>query len=206
MNLFHFLQCHFTSFIYLFLNFSFFFFCFVLFTTKLCLSLYIPMDYSLPASPFFTISWSLLKLMYIESVMPSNHLIFCHPLLFPSVFPRIRNFSNESALRIRWPKYWSLRLSISSSKECSGLISFRFYWLDHLSVRGILKSLLQLHSSKASILNHSAFFTVQLSHPYMTTGKIIVFTLWTFVVKVMSPLLNILLKFVISFISRSKHF
>ena len=166
MNLYNFLLCHFTSFIYLFLNFSFFF-SFVLFCSELsCVWVFTsPWTAAYQASPFFTISWSLLKLMYIESVMPSTHLIFCHPLLFPSVFPRIRNFSNESALRIRWPKYWSLRFSISSSKECSGLISFRFDWLDHLSVQGILKSLLQLHSLKESILHHSAFFTVQLSHP-----------------------------------------
>ena len=134
-----------------------------------------------------TNSWSLLKLMSIESVMPSNHLIFCHPLLFlPSIFPSIRVFSNESALRIRWPKYWSFSFNISVSNEYSGLISFRIYWLGFLTIQGILKSLLQHHSSKASILWHSAFFIVQLSHPYMTTGKNIALTMWIFVSKVMS--------------------
>ena len=124
---------------------------------------------------------SLLKLMSIELVMLSSHLI-CHPLLFPpSIFPRIRNFSNESVLLIRWPKYWSFIFSISSSNEQSGLISCRMDWLDLLAVQGTLKSLLQHHSSKASILQHSAFFTVQLSHSYMTTGKTIALTRWTFV-------------------------
>ena len=124
------------------------------------------------ASLLFTISRSLLKLISIESVMPSNHLILCHPLLLlPSIFPRTRIFSNESALHIRWPKYWSFSLSISPSSEHSGPISFRIDWLDLLAVQGTLKSLLQHHSSKASILWRSAFFTVQLSHPYMTTGK-----------------------------------
>ena len=125
--------------------------------------------------------------MSIESVMPSNHLIFCHPLLLlSSIFPSIRVFSNELALRIRWPKYWSFSFSISPSKECPGLISFRMDWLDLLSDQGVLKSLLQHHSSKASILLHSAFFIVQLSQPYMTTGKTIALTRWTFVDKVMS--------------------
>ena len=121
----------------------------------------------------FTISWSLLKLMFIESVMPSNHLIVCYPLLLPLIFPSIRVFSNESALRIRWPKYWSFSFSfnISSSNEYSGLISFRVDWLDLLAVQGTLKSLLQHHNSKASILWPSASVTVQLSCPYMTTGK-----------------------------------
>ena len=129
--------------------------------------------------------------MSIESVMPSNHLILCHPLLFlPSIFPRIRVFSNESALRISWPKYWSFSFNISPSNEHPGLISFRMDWLDLLVVQGTLKSLLQHHSSKASILQHSAFFTVQLSHPYMTTGKTIALTRWTFVGKVISLLLN----------------
>ena len=119
-------------------------------------------------------SWSLLKLMSIESVMPSNYLILCRPLLLlPSVFPSIRIFSNESVLRIRCPKYWSFSFSISLSNEYSGLISFRMDWLDLLTVQRMLKSLLQHHSSKASILLHSAFFKVQLSHPYMTTGKAI---------------------------------
>ena len=116
--------------------------------------------------------WSLLKLMSIELVMPSNHLILCHPLLLPpSIFPSIKVFSNESVLHIRWPKYWCFSFSISPSNEYSGLISFRMDWLDLLAVQGTLKSLLQHHSSKASILQRSAFFTVQLSHPYMTTGK-----------------------------------
>ena len=122
-------------------------------------------------------SQSLLKFMSIESVMPSNHLILCHPLLFPpSVSPSIRVFSNESALRIRWPKYWSFSISISPSSEYSGLISFRMDWLDLFAVQGTLRSLLQHHSSKPSILQHSAFFTVQLSHPYMTAGKTIALT------------------------------
>ena len=129
-------------------------------------------------------SQSVLKLMSIESVMPSNHLILCHPLfLLPSIFPRIRVFSNESALCIRWPKYCSF--NISPCNEYSGLISFRMDWLDLLAVQGTLKSLLQHHSSKASILWHSAFFTIQLSHPYMTTGKAIALTRWTFAGHVM---------------------
>ena len=139
------------------------------------------------ASLSFTISQSLLKLMSIESVMPSNHLIFCHLLLLlPSIFPSIRVFSNESALLIKWPKYWSF--SISPSNEYSGLISFRIDWFDLLAVQGTLKSLLQHHNLKVSVLRHSAFFTVQLSHPYMTTGKTIALTIWTFVGKVMSLL------------------
>ena len=125
--------------------------------------------------------------MSIELVMPSNHLILCCPLLFlPSIFPNIRVFSNESALRIRWPKYWSFDFTISPSNEYSGLISFRMDWLDLLAVQGTLKSLLQHHSSKPSILQCSSFFIVQLSHPYMTTGKTIALTRWTFVGKVMS--------------------
>ena len=120
------------------------------------------------ASLSITNSWSLLKLMSIESVKPSNHLILCRPLLLPSIFPSIRVFSNESVLHIRWPKYWSFSFSISPSNEYSGLISFRMDWLDLLAVQGTLKSLLQHHSSKASVLQRSAFFTVQLSHPYMT--------------------------------------
>ena len=132
----------------------------------------------------FTISQSLLKPISIESVMPSNHLILCYPLLLlPSIFPSISVFSNESALRIRWPKYWSFSFSISPSNEYSGLISFRIDWSDLLAVQGTLKSLLQHHSSKASILQPSAFFIVQLSHPYMTTGKIIALTRWTFLCK-----------------------
>ena len=126
--------------------------------------------------------------MSITSVMPSNHLILCHPLLLPSVFPSIRVFSSESILYIRWPKDWSFSFSISPSKEYSGLISFRMYRLDLFAVQGTLKSLFQHHSSKASILQHSAFFMVQLSHPYMTTGKTVSLTRWTFVCKVMSLL------------------
>ena len=132
------------------------------------------------ASLSFTISWSLLKLMSIKSVMPSNRLVPCHPrLLLPSVFPSIRVFSSESVLRIRWPKYWSFSFSISPSNEYSGLISFRIDWLELLAVQGTLKSLLQHHSSKASILRCSIFFIVQLSHPYMTTGKTIALTIQT---------------------------
>ena len=137
--------------------------------------------------------------------MPSNHLIFCHPLLLlPSVFPSIRVFSNESVLPIRWPKYWSFSFSISPSNEYSGLISFRINWLDLLAVQGTLKSLLQHHSSKASILRCSAFLIVQLSHPYMTTGKAIALTRWTFVGKVMSLLFNMLSRLVITFLPRNK--
>ena len=132
--------------------------------------------------------------------MPSNHLILCRPLLLPpSIFPSIRDFSNESVLCIRWPKYWSFSFSISSSSEYSGLISFRMDWLDLLAVQGTLKSLLQHHSSKASV-RLSAFFTVQLSHPYMTTGKTIALTRWTFVGKVMSLLFNMLSRLVISWL------
>ena len=143
--------------------------------------------------------------MSIESVMSSNHLILCRPLLFlPSIFPRIRVFSKESALHIRWPKYWSFRLSISPSNEYSGLISFRMDWLDLLAVQETLKSLLQHHSSKMSIFQHSAFFTIQLSHPYMTTGKTTALTRWTFVGNVMSLLFNMLSKLVIDFLPSSK--
>ena len=143
--------------------------------------------------------------MSIESVMPSNHLILCRPiLLLPLIFPSIRVFSNESALHIRWPVYWSFSFRISHSKEYSGLISFRIDWLDLLAVQGTLKSLLQPHSSKASILQRSAFFTVPLSHPYMTTGKTIALTRWTFVDKVMSLLFNMLSKLVITFLPRNK--
>ena len=138
--------------------------------------------------------------------MPSSHLILCHPLLLlPSIFPSIRVFSNESTLCIRWPKYWSFSFSISPSIEHPGLISFRMNWLDLLAVQGTLKSLLQHHSSKASIFYCSAFFTVQLSHPYMTTGKTIALTRWTFVGKVISLLFNMLSRLVIAFLSRSKN-
>ena len=141
------------------------------------------------ASLSFTISQSLLKLMSFESVMPSNHLIFCRPLLLlPSIFPTIRVFSNGSVLHIRWPKDWSFSFNISPSNEHSGLISFRMDWLDLLAVQGTLRSLFQCHSSKASILQRSAFFIVQLSHPYMTTGNTTALTRWTFVGKVMSLL------------------
>ena len=143
--------------------------------------------------------------MSIELVMPSNNLILCRPLLLlPSIFPRIRVFSNESALHIRWPKYWSFSFNISPSNEHPGLISFRTDWLDLLAVQGTLKSLLQHHSSKASILWHSAFFIVQLSHSYMTTGKTIALTRWTFVDKVMSLLYNMLSRLVITFLPRSR--
>ena len=144
------------------------------------------------------------KLMPIESVMPSSHVILCRPLLLlPPIPPSIRVFSNESALRIRWPKYRSFSFNISPSDEHSGLI-FRMDWLDLLAVQGTLKSLLQHHSSKASILRHLAFFTVQLSHPYMTTGKTIALTRWTHVGKVMSLLFNTLSRLVITFLPRSK--
>ena len=150
-------------------------------------------------------SWSSLKLMSIESVMPSSHLILCRPLLLlPPIPPGIRIFSNESTLSRRWPKYWSFSCSISPFNEHPGLISFRMDWLDLLAVQGTLKSLLQHHSSKASILQLSAFFTVQLSHPYMTTGKTIALTIQTFVDKVMSLLLNMLSRLVITLLPRSK--
>ena len=144
--------------------------------------------------------------MSIESVMQSSHLILCHSLLLlPSIFPSIRVFSDESVLRIRWPEYWSFSFSVSPSSAYLGLNSFRIDWLDLLAVQGTLKSLFQHHSSKASILQCSAFFIVQLSHPYMTTGKIIALTRGTFVGKVMSLLFNILSRLVITFFPRSKH-
>ena len=156
------------------------------------------MNCSMPGFPVFTISWSFPKLMSIESVMLSNHPILCLPLiLLPSVFPSIRVFSNESGLHIRWPKYWSFNFSISPSNEFSGLICFRIDWFDLLAVQGILKSLLQHHSSKASIIWHP--------HPYMTTGKTRVLTRWTFIGKVMFLLFNMLCKLVITFLPRSKH-
>ena len=157
------------------------------------------------ASLSITNSESSLRLTSIESVMPSSHLILCRPLLLlPLIPPSIRVFSNESALRMRWPKYWSFSFSISPSKGIPELISFRMDWLDLLAVQGTLKSLLQHHSSKVSILRHSAFFTVQLSHPYMTTGKTIALTRWTLVGKVMSLLLNMLSRLFITFLPRSK--
>ena len=143
------------------------------------------MDCSTSGSLSFTVSWSLLKLMSSEPVMPSNHLILCWPLLLlPSVFPSIKVFSSELAFLIRWPKFWSFSFSISPSNEYSGLISFKIDWFDLLAVQGTFKSFLQNHSSKASILQHSAFFMVQLSHPYMTTGKNMVLTLWTFALEI----------------------
>ena len=156
------------------------------------------------ASLCITYSQSLLKLMSIELVMPSNHLILCHPLfLLPSIFPSFRIFSKDSALRIRWPKYWSFSFSISPSNEYSGLISFRIEWFD-LAVQGTLKSFLQHHNSKASILQCSAFFIVQFSHPYLTTIKTIALTRPTFIGKVMSLLFNMLSRLVIVFLPRSK--
>ena len=156
----------------------------------------LPVHHQLTGSP---------KPMSIVLVMPSNYLILCRPLLLlPSIFPSIRIFSNESALHIRWPKYWSFSFSIIPSKEIPGLISFRMHWLDLLAVQGTLKSLLQHHTSKASILLHSAFLIVQLSHPYMTTGKTIALTTWTFVGKVMSLLLNKLSRLAITFLPRNE--
>ena len=157
------------------------------------------------ASLSITNSQSLLKLTSIKLVMPSNHLILCRPLLFlSSIFPSIRVFSKESVLHTRWPKYWSFSLSIDPSNDYSGLISFRMDWLDLLAVQGTLKSLLQHHSLKTSIIRCSAFFMVQLSHPYMTTGKTIALTIRTFVGKVMSLFFNMLSKFAIAFLPRSK--
>ena len=157
------------------------------------------------ASLSITNSQSLLKLTSIESVMPSSHLILCRPLLLPSIFPSIEVFSNESVSHIRWPKYWSFSFNISPSNEHSGLVSFRMDWLDLLEVQGTLKSLPRQHSSKTSILGHSAFFIVQLSHPYMTTGKTIALIRWTFVSKVISLLFNMLSRLVIAFLPRNKH-
>ena len=174
--------------------------------TQLCPTLCNPTDCTTPDLPVITSSWSLPKLMSIESLMPSNHLILCHPLLLlPSIFPSIRVFSNESALCMRWPKYWSFSFNISPSNEHSGLIPFRMDWLDPLAVQGTLKSLLQHHSSKASILQGSAFFIVQLSHPYMTTGKAIALTRWTFVGKVMSLSFKMLSRLAVTSLPRSKH-
>ena len=157
------------------------------------------------ASLSITNSQSVLKLMSIESVVASNHLILCRPvLLLPSILPSIWVFSSESVFHIRWPKYWSISFRISLSSEYSGLISFRMDWLNLLAGQGTLKSLLQHHSSKASILQHSGFSIVQLSHPYMTSGKTIALTRWTFVGKVMSVLFNTLSRLVIAFLPRSK--
>ena len=163
------------------------------------------MDCSTPGFLSITNSQSLLKLMSIEFLMPSNHLLLCRPcLLLLSIFPSIRVFSDESALHIRWPEYWSFSFTISPSNEYSVLISFRIDWFDLLAVQGTLKSLWQHHSSKASILRCSAFFTVQISYPYMTTGKTIALTRWTFVGKVMSLIFNMLSRLVIVFLPRSK--
>ena len=171
--------------------------------TQSCLTLCDPWTTAHHASWSITNTQSLLKLMSIESVMPSNHFILCHPLFLPtSIFPSIRVFSNKSVLCIRWPKCWSF--SISPSNEYSGLISFRIDGFDPLAVQGTLKSLFQHHSSKASILQHSAFFIVQLSYPYLTTGKTIALTRWTFVGKVMSLLFNMLSRLVIAFLSRNQ--
>ena len=165
-----------------------------------------PWTTALQASLSINNSWSLLKLMSIESVMPSNHLILCYPLLLlPSILPSIRVFSNKSGLCIRWPKYWSFSFNISPSNEYSGLIYFRIDWLDLLAAQETLKNLLHHHSFKASILRCSAFFMVQLSHPYMTTGKTMALTRWTFVGKVMSLLFNMLSRLVIVFLPGSKH-
>ena len=161
--------------------------------TQSCLTLCNPMNRSIPGLPAITNSWSLSKLMSIKSVMPSSHLILCRLLLLlPPILPSIRVFFNESNLHMRWPKYWSFSFSISPSNEHPGLISFRMDWLDLFAVQGTLKSLLQHHTSKASILRHSAFFTVQLSHPYMTTGKTIALTRRTFVGKIISLPFNML--------------
>ena len=171
-----------------------------------CVQLFVtPWIAALQGSLSITNSQSSLRLTSIESVMPSSHLILCRSLLLlPPIPPSIRVFSNESTLHMRWPKYWSFSFSIIPSKEIPGLISFRMGWLDLLAVQGTLKSLSQHHSSKASILWRSAFFTVQLSHLYMTTGKMIALTRWTFVGKVMSLLLNMLSRLVITFLPRSK--
>ena len=165
-----------------------------------CLTLCDPMNCSMPGLPVHH------QLTSIESVMPSSHLILGHPLLLVSpIPPSIRVFSNESTLRMRWPKYWSFSFSIIPSEEHQGLTSFRMEWFDLLAVQGTLKSRLQHQTSKSSILRRSAFFTVQLSHPYMTTGKTIALTRWTFVGKVMSLILNMLSRLVITFLARSKH-
>ena len=170
--------------------------------TQSCLTLWDQINRSRPGL-HVTNSCSLPKLMYIETVMPSNHLILYHSLLLlPSIFSSIRVISNESVLRIRQPKYWSFSFNISPSNKHPGLISFRMDWLDLLAVQGTLKSLLQYHSSKVSILRRSAFFIIQLSHPYMTTGKTIALTKWTFVGKVMSLLLNMLSRLVHNFPSK----
>ena len=164
------------------------------------------MDHSTPGFPVHHQLPELVQTHVHRISMPSNHLILCHPpLLPPSILPSIRVFSNESVLHIRWPKYWIFSFSISPSTEYSGLISFTMDWLDLLAVQGTLKSLLQYHNSKASVLQHSAFFIVQLSHPYMTTRKTIALTSWIFIGKVMSLLFNMLSRLVITFLPRRKH-
>ena len=173
--------------------------------TQSCPTLCDPWPAARQASLSITNSQSLLKLMSIESVMPFNHIILCCPLLLPpSIFPSISVFSNESVLHIRWPKYWSFSFNIGPSNEYSGLISFRMDWLDLLAVQGTLKSLLQHHCSKASVLQHSAFFMVQLSHPYMTSGKTIALTRQAFAGKALSLLFNVLSRLVITFLPWSK--
>ena len=180
------------------------FWCHFSLVAESCLTLCYPWTTANQASLSITNSRSLLELMSIESVMPSNHLILCHPLLPLSIFPSIRVFSNESVLHVRWPMYWSFSFSLSPSHEYSGLISSRIDWFDRLAVQGTLKSLLQHHSSKTSILWYSAFFIVQLSHPSVTTGKTIALTRQTFVCKVMSLLFNMLCRLFITFLPRSK--
>ena len=171
-----------------------------------CLTLCNPMNCSTPGLPVHHQLPESTQTHCIELVMPSNHLILCHPVfLLSPILPSIRVLSNESTLCMRWPKYWSFSFSISPSNEHSGLISFRMDWLDLLAIQGTLKSLLQHHTSKASILWCSAFFTIQISHPYMITGKTIALTKWIFVGKVMSLLLNMLSRLVITFLPKSKH-
>ena len=198
---------HAFSFFFVFVNIQQYIFRFVVFQLLSCAWLLATLGATACWAPLSsTICQSLLKFISIEVVMLCNHLILCCPLLlFPSSFPSIRVFSNESTLHMRWPKYWSFSFSISPSNEHPGLISFRMDWLDLLAVQGTLKSLLQHHSSKASILRQSAFFIVQLSHPFMTSGKTIALTRRTFVGKVMSLLFNMLSRLVITFLPRSKH-
>ena len=173
--------------------------------TQSCPTLWDPMDCSTPGFPVLhhLLEFAQIHVHWVSDAIQPSHLIFCHPLLLPSIFPSIRVFSNESVLRIRWQKYWNFSFSISPSNEYSGLISFRIDWLDLLAVQGTLKSLLQHHSSKASILWCSAFFMVQLSRPYVIIDKTIVLTRQTFVTKVMSLLFNMLSRFVIAFLPRS---
>ena len=180
--------------------------CSVQFSTSFVSDSATPWTAARQTSLSITNSQSLLKLMSIELVIPTNHLILCYPfLLLPSIFPSIRVFSNESVIHIRGPKHWSFTFNIRPSNEYSGMISFRMFWFDLLAVQGTLKSLLQHYSSKASLPGHSAFFIVQLSHPYMTNGKTIALTRWTFVGKVMSLLFNMLSRLVIAFLLRSTH-